>query len=43
MLQATGYTFIRGSVISNGGLPVPSHFFKGKVNIMYVGCQDTAT
>lgn len=40
MLQATGYSFISGSVISNCGLLGPSNFCKGKVNIMYVGCQD---
>lgn len=40
MLQATGYSFNSGSVISNGGLLGPSNSFKEKVNIMYVGCQD---
>lgn len=39
MLQATGYSFINGLVISNRGLLGPSNFFKGKVDIMYVGCQ----
>lgn len=40
MLQATGYSFISGSVISTCGLLGPSNFFKGNVSIMYVGCQD---
>lgn len=39
MLQATGYSFISGLVVSNCGLFGPRNFFKGKVN-MYMGCQD---
>lgn len=39
MLQATGYSFISGLVVSNCGLFGPHNFFKGKVN-MYMGCQD---
>lgn len=40
MLQATGYSFISGSVISNCGLFGPSNVFKGEGSIMYMGCQD---
>lgn len=39
MLQAMGYCFVNGLMISNCGLLGSSNFFKGKVNIMYVVCQ----